>query len=184
MMAESVIALRGTLLFIQLERRSDECIGHQSYDARGVRLQRQLRHREHEVELLEEQPLVLDVGRGRLSSNRFGLHFPRSRGLQALLYFAHRRDVLIQPSLVVRSQFTTKALGFVQQCVEDAAAAFEPVNLLCYRFFVALHEHPFVQLRRAILGGQQHTVARPGEAPVAFVDVDAEIQCRESRHLP
>ena len=77
-----------------------------------------------------------------------------------------------------------KAPGFVQQRVEDAAAAFEPVNLLCHRVLVALHEHPFVQLRRAILGGQQHAVARPGEAPVAFVDVDAEIQGREARYLP
>ena len=118
-MAESVIALRGTRRFTQLERRSDERIGHQSDDARGVRLQRQLRHREHEVELLEEQLLVLDVGRGRLGGNRFGLHFPRSRGLQALLHFAHRRDVLIQSSLVVRSQLAAEAPGFVQQCIEE-----------------------------------------------------------------
>ena len=83
-----------------------------------------------------------------------------------------------------RSQFTTEAPGFVQQCIEDAAAAFEPVNLLCHCVLVALHEHPFVQLRRAILGRQQHPVARPGQAPVAFVDVDAEVQGREARHLP
>ena len=61
---------------------------------------------------------------------------------------------------------------------------FEPVNLLRHRVLVALHEHSFVQLRRAILGRQQHAVARPGEAPVALVDVDPEVQGRESRHLP
>ena len=54
----------------------------------------------------------------------------------------------------------------------------------CHRLLVTLHEHAFVQLRCAVLGGQQHTVARPGEASIAFVDVDAEVQCREPRHLP
>ena len=84
-MAESVIALRGILVLVQLERRSDECIGHQSDDARGVRLERQLRHREHEIELLEEQLLVLDVGRGRLVAAGFG-------------FISHARAVCIRSS--------------------------------------------------------------------------------------
>src|SRR5689334_12976953 len=117
MMAESVIAVRRICALTQLERWSDERIRHQRHNACGVRLQRQLRHREHEVELLEKQLLVLDVGWGRLSRYWFGRSFPSSRRLQALLYFAHRRDVLIQPSLVVGSQFKAEAPGFVQQCI-------------------------------------------------------------------
>ena len=39
------------------------------------------------------------------------------------------------------------------------------------------------QGRRAVLGGQQHAIARPGEAAVRFVDVHAEVQRREAREL-
>ena len=35
-----------------------------------------------------------------------------------------------------------------------------------------------------ILGRQQHAIARPGKAPVAFIDVDPEVQGREASHLP
>jgi len=65
-------------------------------------------------------------------------------------YVTSVREVLIQARLVVLSQIATEAPGLVQQDVEDAAPAFEPVNLLRHRVLVALHEHPFVELRRAV----------------------------------
>ena len=46
-----------------------------------------------------------------------------------------------------------------------------------------MDEHLAEQRRGAVLGGQQHAVARPGEAAVRLVDVHAEVERGKSRHL-
>jgi hypothetical protein len=67
-MAEAVVAVGGVLSCILKDGRG-KGIDHQRDDARGVGLQRELRHGEHEIELFKEQLLVLDVG-GRWSCVR------------------------------------------------------------------------------------------------------------------
>ena len=68
--AEVVVAVGGVLIGMELEDGRGEGIDHERDDARGVGFERELRHRQHEVELLKEELLVLDVGGRRLGGRR------------------------------------------------------------------------------------------------------------------
>ncbi len=183
---EAVIALGGVLPSRQLEDRRSERIEHERDDARGVRLKCELRHSEHQFELFKKEFVVLPIrnARGRcMRGFGHGAQLPLARGGKALFDFAHGGEVLIEPRFVGAAEVAAETPGLAEQGIEDAAVFFEAMELLLHRGGVALHEHLLKQGRRAVFSRQQHTISRPGKAAVGLLDVDAEIERREARHL-
>jgi hypothetical protein len=62
-MAEAVVAVGGAFIVVDLEGGCGKGIDHERNNARGVGLEGELRHGEHEIELLKDELLVLDVRR-------------------------------------------------------------------------------------------------------------------------
>ena len=182
--AETVVAVGGVLILVQSERRGGKGIDHERDDVGGVGLECKLGHREHQLEFLEKELLVLNVLGGRVRSRGLGFQFPLASGVESLFYFTHGGEVLIKPLFVIRAEAATELFRIVEQGVEDTAALFEAVELLLHRRGIALDKHFPKQCGRAVLSGQENAVACPGEATVRFVDVHAEVQCGKTGVLP
>ena len=170
-----MVTIRGVVIAVQLKGGSQKDIHHQGYDAGGVGLEGQLRHCQHELEFLKKEFLVLNVRRGWLRSRGFWTHFPLARGLQPILNFTDRGEVLIEPRFIIAAKSAAEAFGLIEQSIEDAAALLKPVELSLHGSLVALHEHLLEQGRCAVFGGEKHTITRPGETAVGLVNIYAKV---------
>ena len=101
--------------------------------------------------------------------------------MEPLLHLADARLEALEPLPVSRADGAAEPPRFVDGGVEDAATLGEATATLGHLLGRAGHEQPLVDPRRPIFGGHEHAVARPGEAAVDLVDVDAEVERWESR---
>ncbi len=113
MMTEAVVAFRGVFAIVNLERGRGKSIDHERDDARGVGLEGQLRHGEHEIELFKDQLLVLDVRGLRPRGDGLGLQFPLTRREQPLLHLAHGGEVLIETRSVIAPKAAAQLLRVI-----------------------------------------------------------------------
>ena len=127
--AQVMISVRRILVRVQLEDGGGEGVDHQGHNPGRIRLERELGHREHQVELGEEELAVRDVGRHRPVGRWLGAQFPFTGGTQAGFHFADGSQVLVETSTVCAVEIAGVALGVVEQRVEDTAAFFESVEL-------------------------------------------------------
>ncbi|MEY4483420.1 MAG: hypothetical protein RL693_872 [Verrucomicrobiota bacterium] len=182
-MAQAVVTLGGVLVFVDLEGGRGKGIDHQGDDAGGIGLKRELRHREHEIELFKDELLVLNIGWLRQGGDWLRFQFPLAGGEQTLLDLAHGGEVLIETRTIIAAEIATEFLRVIHQRVENAAAFVEGIELSLHGLGITLEEHATEQGRGAVLGRQQHAVAGPGETTVRLVDVHAEVQRRKTREL-
>lgn len=181
--AEIVIAVAGAVLCINLKDRRGETVHHEGDNAGGIGLEGELGHVEHELDLGEELGFVGDVlGLGGLGL-RLGFLLPFAGDGESLLQFSHGGQILIETAFVVTAELALEAADVIAHGVEDAATILEAFERGGSLIGIALDEHFAKQGRWAVLGGQQHAIACPGEAAVGLVDVHAEVQRRKTRLL-
>ena len=129
----------------------DRGVDEQRDEPRGIGLQRQLHHVEHQARLGDEFFLVLDVVGGFGGDDGLGLVFPGLGAVEALFEFADGRVVLVHARLVGFRERAVEALGLVADEIEEAAALFQGFDVGRDFLGVALHEEFLEQLLRAFL---------------------------------
>ena len=127
-----------------------------------VGLQREAHGVIHEVRLRLDFGVARDVLRHRCLHDGLWFALPRFGVLQALLEFAHRSEILIEPLLVARGQSFLQTPRLIAHEVEDAAAFAQVIDAALDLLRRALHEKPAIQRRRIALRRKLHAIARRG----------------------